>query len=96
MAPVEAEAVAVYGSRDEMVVGNRRRSHFETEQVVPGLLSGDDRRGLVMLPTSQDLATLHQRMPIRRSPFDPPQPRTHSSTFYNEHRPSSSRSHQHE
>ena len=96
MAPVEAEAVAVYGSRDEMVVGNRRRLQFETEQVVPGLRSGDDRRGLVMLPTSRDLATLHQRVPTRRSPFDPPQPRIRSSTFCDKHRPPSSRSHQHE
>ena len=93
---MEAEAVAVYGSRDEMVVGNMCRSRFETEQVVPGLRSGDDRRGLVMLPTSRDLATLHQRMPTRRSPFEPPQPHIHSSTFCDEHRPPSSRLYQHE
>ena len=63
MAPVEAESIAVYGSRHEMVVGTMRRSHYDVEQVVPSLLSDDDRRGHMMPPTSRDQAALVSTRP---------------------------------
>ena len=89
-APVEAESNAVYGSRQEMVVGRLRRSHWETEQVVPSLLSDDDRRGHMMPSISRDQAPplRHTPIPRRGYPLQPPPPHICGSPWYNERRPS--------
>ena len=85
---MEAEAVA---SHDEMVVSRIPRSHYQTEQVLPSLLSDDDRRAHAMPPmASPNLAAVRQYMPRPRegSSYEPPRVR---SSAYNEHRPSNSR-----
>ena len=95
MAPVEAEAVASYGSRDEMVVGSMSRPRTGREHAVPCLLSGDDRRGLMMATAGRDRAAPSQHLPRLggRSPFELPPPDIRSSPRYNEYRPPSSRRH---
>ena len=91
VAPVEADQRSVYGSHTELVVGNIRHSHSETDQVVPSLQSGDDSRGLMMASASQDLSALRHLMPGPRGrpPVGPRLPHVRGSASYSEYRPPS-------
>ena len=78
---MEDQTAAIGGGHEVLVSGILPPSRFLMEQLVPGAVSSNDSRGLMMLPTGYDQYALHQYIPREGLLFDPPLPHAHSSVF---------------